>query len=140
MQLCIANRADVDFSVNGTYHSWVKFTLRTAEQNYALSNISRISGMQVTRARPAQPPHRFSPPSLRSQVRQAIKFQYTDWAAEADEAAAAEARFGRAADFAADSQFVCPLEDVLGTLSSGGDDSDTEGVHIFRSEPEQALN
>ena len=66
-------------------------------------------------------------------MRQAIKFQYTDWAAEADEAAAAEARFEKAADLAADSQFVCPLEDVIGTLSSGDDDDDAEGVHIFRS-------
>ena len=69
--------------------------------------------------------------SNRAQVREAIKFQYTDWAAEDDEAVAAEARFGRAADIAADSQFSCPLEDALGTLS-GGDDSDAGGVHIFR--------
>ena len=70
------------------------------------------------------------------QVRQAIKFQYTDWAAEASEASAASARFGKAADVAADSQFVCPMEDVIGTLSSG-DDDDAEGVHIFRSQNSQ---
>ena len=66
------------------------------------------------------------------QVRQAIKFQYTDWnVAEADEEAAAEARFRRAGDVAADSQFICPLEDVLGTLSVGND-SGEDGIHIFR--------
>ena len=51
--------------------------------------------------------------------------------AEADEEAAAEARFRRVADVAADSQFICPLEDVLGTLSVGND-SGEDGIHIFR--------
>ena len=67
------------------------------------------------------------------QVRQAIKFQYTDWnVAEADEEGAAEARFRRAADVAADSQFICPLEDVLGTLSVDNESGNEDGIHIFR--------
>ena len=63
------------------------------------------------------------------QARQAIKFQYTDWAA-ADKGggAAASSRFAKALALAADSQFVCPMEDALATLA--GDDDDA--VRIFR--------
>ena len=74
------------------------------------------------------------------QVREAIKFQYTDWnVAEADEEAAAEARFRSAADVAADSQFICPLEDVLGTLSVDKGSGNEDGIRIFRLQFQRIL-